>query len=132
MTFKNQLSFALLALTLATGALNDVSASSISVKCETRGTTRSKISVDGTGLTGTFYAIVLSPPNTAVRSKLPNKTADSNHEVQYDFDSNPADIAAGATKISPTYIRNHTVFGYIRRSSDGRLFGAMQATCSAK
>jgi hypothetical protein len=130
MTFKNKLSFALLALTLATGA--EAYASSISVKCETRGTTRSKISVDGTGLTGTFYAIVLSPPNKAVRSKLPNKAADSNHDVEYDFDSNPADIAAGATNISTTYIQSRTVFGYIRRSSDGRLFGAMQAACSAK
>jgi hypothetical protein len=101
------------------------------VKCETRGTTRSKISVDGAGLTGTFYAIVYSPPGSAVRSKVSLK-ADSSHEVEFDFDSNPADIAAGATKIPATFIKNKTAYGYIRRASDNVLMGALKATCVAR
>jgi hypothetical protein len=105
----------------------------IEVKCETRGNYRSKISVDGTGLTGTYYAIVYSAPpyTTAVRSKLPNKVANSSHQVEFDFDSNPYDISQGATKISPTFIKNHKTWGFLRKS-DNTPAGSWLATCVAK
>ncbi|MEQ1739665.1 MAG: hypothetical protein ABL884_07135 [Methyloglobulus sp.] len=118
-------------LALNMGILEDASAASISVKCETRGTSRSKASVDGAGLTGTFYAILYSPGSGAVKSKAP-KTANVSHQVEFDFDSYPPDIAAGATKISPTFIKNKTVYGYIRRVSNNYLEGVMKATCQAK
>jgi hypothetical protein len=111
--------------------LEDVSAASISVKCETRGTSRSKVSVDGAALTGSFYAIVYSPGSVAVKSKAP-LTANASHQVEFDFDSDPSNIAAGATKISPTFIKNKTVYGYIRRVSNNNLEGVVKATCQAK
>ncbi len=131
MAFKIALSIAIPILALSFGILEDVNAASISIKCETRGISRSKVSVDGGGLTGTFYAIVYSPPGTAVKSKY-FKKSDVNHDVEFDFDSNPSDVADGATKILPTFIKNRTVYGYIRRSGDNVLMGALKATCVAK
>ena len=113
--------------------LNDANAG-ISVKCETRGNTRSKISVDGTGLTGTYYAIVYSAPpsTTAVRSRLPNKVANSSHEVEFDFDSDPYEVKyQGATKISPTFIKNRKTWGFLRKA-DNSPAGSWLATCVAK
>lgn len=133
MALKKAIAAIITVLAVTMGILADANAASVTVKCETRGTTRSKISVDGTGLVGTYYALVYSPgsiPST-VQSKA-SKTAVSG-EVEFDFDSNPADIAAGATKISPTFIKNHTVIGQIRRTSDKVLFGSMKVTnCAAK
>jgi hypothetical protein len=131
MNFNKAAGFAVTILIFGLVIVNAANAASISVKCETRGTSRSKVSIDGAGLTGTYYAIAFSPGSTAVKSKAP-KLADGSHEVEFDFDSNPADIAAGATKISPTFIKNKTVYGYIRRNSDNLLVGAMKATCVAK
>ncbi len=131
MSFNKTLGLAISILVFTLTLLEDVNAASISVKCERRGTTRSKISVDGYGLTGAFFAVVYSPPGTAIRSKV-NQTADSSHEVEFDFDSYPPDIAAGATKISPAFIKNNTVYGYIRRAKDGVPVGSMKATCSVK
>ncbi len=108
-------------------------AASVSVKCEVR-SNRSKISIDALGVSGTFYAVVYSPPSVYVRSKLPNKVASSStgYEVEFDFDSNSADVAAGATQIAYNYIKYKTVYGYLRRANDGLLVGSMKATCIAK
>ena len=73
------------------------------VTCEVRVPSRSKISVDGNNLTplnGRFTARVRSGANTA---SAPAHTAVGD-QVDFDFDSNPADIAAGATPISRTFI----------------------------
>jgi hypothetical protein len=131
MTFNKVAGLVISILAFNLAALEEVNAASISVKCETRGTSRSKVSVDGAGLTGSFYAIVYSPGVVAVKSKAP-KTANASHQVEFDFDSDPSNIAAGATKISPTFIKNKTVYGYIRRLSNNYLEGVMKATCQAK
>ncbi len=115
---------------LYTAMLEDVNAASISVKCETRGTSRSKISVDGAGLKGVYYAIV-SSGTVSYRSKLPNKTATSSGEIEFDFDSNSSDIKAGATAIPATFIKGSTVYGYLRQSNNV-LIGTMKAICLAK
>ena len=76
------------------------------VRCEVRGTSRSKISVDGRNLaSGNYWARVQSGVNTAV-SGLRATIGD---EVEFDFDSQPNDIAAGATAIARTFIRNGRV-----------------------
>ena len=131
MTFNKVAGLVISILAFNLAILEDVSAASISVKCEIRGTSRSKVSVDGAGLTGTFYAIAYSPGSVAVKSKAP-MIANASHQVEFDFDSDPSNIAAGATKISPTFIKNKTVYGYIRRVSNNYLEGAMKATCQAK
>ena len=88
------------AAVLAT-AVADANAAGIRVKCEKRAD-RSKISVDGDGLaTGSYKSIVISGANAKTSGAKPTV----GDQVGFDFDSNPADIAAGATAISPTFIQ---------------------------
>ena len=72
------------------------------VTCDVRVPTRSRISMNGRNLTpatGRFTARVRSGTNTAAAA-----LAAVAGQVGFDFDSSPADIAAGATPISPTFI----------------------------
>jgi hypothetical protein len=89
---------------------SDVSSLSVSVslrlRCERR-TGRSKISVDGDNLVprnGTFRARVKAAGGTVTS---PTKRAVGD-EAEFDFDSNPNDIAQGATRISSTFIARRT------------------------
>lgn len=75
----------------------------IRVRCELRAGRRSKISVDGNNLSplnARWSARVSSGANNAA---APVKTAIGD-QVEFDFDSNPNDIAAGATPIARTFI----------------------------
>jgi hypothetical protein len=73
----------------------------VRVRCE-RGANRSKISVDGTNLVaGTYGAQVLSGTNTAAAGLQ----ASVGDEAEFDFDSDPGDVAAGATPIASTFIQ---------------------------
>jgi hypothetical protein len=78
-------------------------AGELRLRCEVRtGDVRSKISVDGKNLaSGQYQARVRSGGNTAV-SGLQATVGD---EVEFDFDSDPDDIAAGATAIAPDFIQ---------------------------
>lgn len=92
----------------------DASAATIRVQCEQRGVQRSKISVDGNDLSslpaGQMYkAQVVSNGNVATSNGAPLDRG----EVEFDFDSNPADVAAGATGIGTTFIMGGTVTGKI-------------------
>jgi hypothetical protein len=70
------------------------------VTCERRGD-RSKISVDGENLAaGTYTARAVSGTNAATSGATPSV----GDEVEFDFDSDPADIAAGATPIAASFI----------------------------
>ena len=83
---------------------------SLRVRCEVRGTSRSKISVDGRNLAaGSYRARVQSGSNTAVSGLQPT----IGDEVEFDFDSQPNDIAAGATAIARNFNRNGRVTGEI-------------------
>jgi hypothetical protein len=78
-------------------------AATLRVRCERR-SSRSKISVDGNDLSprnGSFRARVRAAGGT-VTSAAKRAVGD---EVEFDFDSNRNDIAAGATRISATFIR---------------------------
>lgn len=111
-------------------SLTSASASTISVKCEVRSSpARSKISVDGAGVVGKFYAQVKSG---GVLKSSGVKSSDVNNEVEFDFDSDSANIKAGATAIPATFIKNKYVIGYIRRSGTNGLIGATSANCIAK
>lgn len=71
------------------------------LRCEVRGTSRSKVSVDGKDLAaGAYTARVVSGGNSA-SSGTQNTIGD---EVEFDFDSDRGDIAEGATAISATFI----------------------------
>lgn len=70
------------------------------LRCEKR-SARSKISVDGNNLApGTYSARVTS----GGASVMANAQATIGDEVEFDFDSDPGDIAAGATAIAADFI----------------------------
>lgn len=73
----------------------------VKVKCERRAS-RSKVSVDGSGLTiGSYQARVTSGINTATAPAHPTL----GDQVEFDFDSDGGDIAAGATPIDAAFIQ---------------------------
>ncbi len=73
----------------------------VRVTCERR-SDRSKISVDGNDLAaGTYRARVTSGSNTATAAPM----GTVGDEVEFDFDSDPGDIAAGATPIAAGFIQ---------------------------
>ena len=79
---------------------------SIRLRCERR-SNRSRISVDASGLTpaaGRFRARVTAAGGTVTS---PLKRAVGGQD-EFDFDSNQADINAGATRIPATFIRART------------------------
>jgi hypothetical protein len=72
----------------------------VTVSCELR-SNRSRISVDGNDLaTGSYQATVVSGANSATAPAHPTV----GDEVEFDFDSDAGDIAAGATAISADFI----------------------------
>ena len=88
----------------------DVSAATIRVQCEQRGIQRAKISVDGNDLApvaGQYRAqVVLASGLGSATSAGATLVGD---EVEFDFDSNPADIAAGATAIPRNFIDGNVI-----------------------
>jgi len=84
-------------------------AAAIRVRCVQR-PGRSKVSVDASGLApGNYRAKVVSGANR-VSSGFQSAVGD---EVEFDFDSNPANVAAGATAIAPNFIQGGEVKGKI-------------------
>ena len=70
----------------------DAAAATIKVTCEARGTSRSKISIDGKDLApGTYTTVAVSGSNMAISK--PEATIGD--EIETDYDSRPADIRAG-------------------------------------
>jgi hypothetical protein len=78
------------------------------IRCERRGNRRSRISVDGKNLPAGTYSIVVTsgPTNSAGATETIVAPAD---EFESDFDSNRADIRAGATPIAKTFIVDRKV-----------------------
>lgn len=101
------------ALALVLGTLSmvalDASAASIRVTCEAR-PGRAKVSVDAKGLAaGSYTTAIVSGGNTAT-SAVEAAVAG---EVETDYDSNAADIRAGATAIVPTFITGANLTGKV-------------------
>ncbi|MEQ1545357.1 hypothetical protein [Methyloglobulus sp.] len=111
MNFKKTIALAVLTLPLSMIIMNDAYAVSVDVKCETRGISRSKASVDGRGFGAGLYRALARSGTGAVWSKAFKRPVAG--EVEFDFDSNPADVAAGATAIAKTFIKNNSVNGRI-------------------
>lgn len=100
---------------LATAAI-DASAATIRVQCEQRAG-RSKVSVDGDGLAaGSYRAIAVSGGNSATSA---NAQSPVSGQVEFDFDSDARDIAAGATAITP---------GFLSGSVTGKIVNSNGAT----
>ena len=129
MNFKKVFGLTVSTLALSMAILGDANAAGVSVKCEARNN-RSKASVDGSGVRGTYYAKLTSGGAT-VKSK--NQVADPvTREVEFDFDSNPRDIAAGATKISSTFIKGASVVGTIFNASTNAAVASAKADCRVR
>lgn len=106
----------------------EAAAASIRVTCEVRGTTRSKISVDGKNLpAGMYSAQAVSGGNMA---SAPAQASVAG-EVENDFDSRPADIREGAVAIVPTFITGRQVTGKIIDAS-GNTVASDTVSCRAR
>lgn len=113
---------ALASLTLAAfGA----SAADVEVRCEKR-SNRSKASVDGNNLRSGQYRAVLKSGTHTARSPYDQTIGD---EIQFDFDSNPNDVADGATAISASFIVDGRVRGYLVNANNERVTPIVTATC---
>lgn len=104
-------------------------AAEVRVTCERR-SNRSRISVDGSNLpSGTYRARVVSGASSATAA--PQATVGD--EVEFDFDSDAGDVAAGATAIAGGFIQGTPaqVTGTILDSS-GNAVGTGTATCALR
>ena len=103
-------------------------AGDVKVTCEKR-TNRSRASVDGSGLAPGSYRAVLKSGGKTSRSAFDVAIDD---EVEFDFASNPADIADGATPISATFIVDGRVKGYVVNDSSQRVTPIVEAICRVR
>lgn len=101
------------------------SAADVEVRCEKR-STRSKASVDGNNLRSGQYRAVLKSGTHTARSPYDQTIGD---EIQFDFDSNPNDIADGATAISASFIVDGRVRGYLVNANNERVTPIVTAIC---
>lgn len=104
-------------------------AAELRVRCEQRTVpARARVSVDAKGLfpvNAMYSARVISGGNQATHSPL---TAVGD-EVEFDFDSNPADIAAGAHAVSGDFIVGGTVQAALFDATGRMVAGPVAATC---
>lgn len=111
----------------ATTASSSGSSRTIRVRCERR-SGRSKASVDGNNLAaGQYRATIMSGSNSATTGLR----AAVSQEVEFDFDSNPNDIAAGATRISSTFIQGGRLTGQIKNAA-GTVVLSSTVTCEVR
>lgn len=133
MNMKKILGLTLTALALNLTLLADASAATIQTKCEVR-SGRSKVSVDGAGYGAGYYRARVASGTLAYWSKAFQRPVAT--ELEFDFDSNPADIRAGATAIPATFIKNRTVNGriyfYNTTTRTYSLRASVTSSCRAK
>ena len=93
-----------LALVAAEAVSVSAEAGDLRVRCERRGTRRSRVSVDANNVpAGAYQVTVTSGPNSV--GPVPTSVPAGGDQFEVDFDSNRADILAGAIKISKTFIQ---------------------------
>jgi hypothetical protein len=116
-------SAALAALFLAAGAAQ---AQSVRVRCDSF-PDRSRASVDGRDLApGQYRAVLASGDHT---SESPFDSA-VDHEVEFDFDSDRADVRAGATKIGRHFIVDDRATGTLL-DVNGNVVATKTVNCRA-
>jgi hypothetical protein len=102
-------------------------AAELRVRCERRAA-RSRASIDGNDLIpGIYQARLASGSNVAVSPAA----ATVGDEVEFDFDSNRADIRAGATAISPNFIQGGQVTGALL-DANGAVVAQATVTCRSR
>ena len=117
-------------LAVGSGSNSSSSVGALRLRCEVR-SNRSKISVDGKNLAvGSYTAMVSSGSHTA--SAGPHSSIGD--EVEFDFDSDPGDIAEGATAIARDFIQtasNPDVTALIKDAA-GNVVASAGANCRVK
>lgn len=121
---------ALSTLILNAGLLSSAEAANVRVKCEKRGTARSSVSVDVQNADPKFdyYTVVTSGANAAT-SELQSPVGD---EVEFDFDSDPRDIAAGETAIGKNFIVGGRVSATVFNDQDFAVGSASNIVCRTR
>lgn len=104
------------------------SAADVKVTCEKR-SNRSRASVDGSSLVQGSYRAVLRSGLKTARSNFEPAIGD---EAQFDFDSNPNDIADGATAIPANFIVDGRVRGYLVNEAGKRVTPVVEAICRVR
>lgn len=110
------------AIVLSFTTLQASAAEELRVKCEKRGTTRSKASVDGKNLAaGSYYAVLeaLSAQQAVTGTVQSTPASTVGDEIEFDFDSNANDIAEGATALQPGFITGTQVRSRLFRVTNG-------------
>jgi hypothetical protein len=126
MSFIKQATTACAFATLAMIGL-DAAAATVRVSCEVR-PGRAKISVDGKSLAaGSYSTVVVSGASMATSAPAPAVGG----EVETDYDSNPADIRAGAVAIPATFVVGGSVTGKVVDAS-GNTVIADTVSCRVK
>lgn len=127
MAMKTTTTLAVAFVVLATSLpVADAFAASVRVKCDKQ-SNRSKVSVDGRGLVaGSYVAKIISGDNTKKSEPI-----SGSGEVGFDFDSDPGNIAAGATAITANFIQGGKVTGQII-DSHGFTIAHATATCRVR
>jgi hypothetical protein len=103
-------------------------AGDVRVTCEKRAN-RSKVSVDGSSLNGGMYRAVTKSGDRTRRTDLQQAVGD---EAQFDFDSNPNDIADGATPIPANFIVNGRAKGWLVNANGVRVTPIKEAICRVR
>jgi hypothetical protein len=107
-----------------------VSAAELRLRCEQR-PSRSKISVDGKNMfpqNAMYSARVISGSNQSTHVPLTS----IGDEVEFDFDSEPADIAAGAKAIPANFITGGRVEAAIFDASGQIVAGPVTVDCRTR
>ena len=109
------------------GGATTTSTGNLTVQCEQR-SGRSKVSVDARNVArGTYQARITSGANSATAAAQAS-VAD---EVEFDFDSDRGDIAAGATAIAASFIQNGSVHGELLDGA-GTVVATATASCAVR
>lgn len=135
MNFKKILGLAVTIFVATMGCYSNADAASVDVKCETRAN-RSKASVDGRGFAaGLYRARLRSGAATNVKWSKTLKRP-RRGELEFDFDSDGGDIRAGATAISPKFIKGGralgTIYSYNSALRKYTFRGQINAFCRAR
>jgi hypothetical protein len=104
------------------------SAADAEVDCEKR-SNRSRASVDGSNLARGNYRAVLKSGTKTIRSDFAQTIGD---EAEFDFDSNPNDIAEGATPIPANFIVDGRTRGYLVNQNGLRVTPITTAICRVR
>ena len=119
----------ILVLTLNLNFLGNSGAASLDLTCRVSSEgTLSMIKLNGTGLSGKFYAKIISGENF---TQTEVKTANKRGNIEFKFHNDPNYVAnnPGTDKILPDFIKQSEVVGIIRKAGTHARIGGIRAKC---